>query len=52
MPVAFQLTGGHRGDVPQAARLIDGHQAEVSWPMPLTTPTISVLSSPSWTPRR
>lgn len=28
-PVAFHLTGGHRGDVPQAARLIDGLQADV-----------------------
>ncbi len=29
LPVAFRLTGGHRGDVPQAADLIDGHKAEV-----------------------
>jgi transposase len=28
-PVAFHLTGGNRGDVPQAARLIDGHSAEI-----------------------
>jgi transposase len=28
-PVAFHLTGGHRGDVPQAAWLIDGHSAEI-----------------------
>lgn len=28
-PVAFHLTGGHRGDVPQAAVLIEGHPAEV-----------------------
>ena len=28
-PVALHLTGGHRGDVPQAAALIAGHRAEV-----------------------
>jgi transposase len=28
-PVAFHLTGGHSGDVPQAARLIDGLKAQV-----------------------
>lgn len=28
-PVAFHLTGGHRGDVPQAASLVDGHKAEI-----------------------
>jgi transposase len=28
-PVAFHLTGGHRGDVRQAATLIDGHEAEL-----------------------
>lgn len=28
-PVAFNLTGGHRGDVPQAAGLIDGLKAQV-----------------------
>ena len=28
-PVAFQLTGGHRGGVPQAASLIEGHMAKV-----------------------
>jgi transposase len=28
-PVAFHLTGGHRGDVPQAASLIDGHKADI-----------------------
>ena len=28
-PVAFHLTGGHRGDVPQAASLIDGHKAQI-----------------------
>ena len=27
-PVALRLTGGHRGDVPQAASLIDGHKAQ------------------------
>lgn len=28
-PVAFRLTGGHRGDVPQAAALIDGQRAQI-----------------------
>ena len=28
-PVAFRLTGGHQGDVPQAAALIEGHHAEI-----------------------
>ena len=28
-PVAFHLTGGHRGDVPQAAALIKGQPAEI-----------------------
>ena len=28
-PVAFRLTGGHRGDAPQAAALIDGQGAQI-----------------------
>ena len=28
-PIGFRLTGGHRGDVPQAAALIAGQQAEI-----------------------
>ena len=28
-PIAFQLTGGHRGDAPQAAALIEGQHAEI-----------------------
>ena len=28
-PVAFHLTGGHRGDMPQAAALVEGRRAAV-----------------------
>lgn len=29
LPIAFRLTGGQKGDVPQAASLIEGHAAEI-----------------------
>ena len=29
LPIAFPLTGGHRGDVPQAAALIEGQKAGI-----------------------
>ena len=28
-PIGFRLTGGHRGDVPQAAALVAGQRAEI-----------------------
>ena len=39
-PVRFTLTAGQKGDAPQAAALIEGLPAEVSWPIQPMTPIL------------